>query len=344
MDIFPSIDLKDGKCVRLVQGDFDTVHTVAPDPVAVAEDYRGSGAAVIHVVDLDGAKDGERRNAALVAEIVKASHPAAVQLGGGLRSLKDLEEADGLGVSRFVIGSAALDDPGFVKAAVERYGGRVAVGVDAKDGTVRSQGWIGDSGRDEIDFSREMCGLGVGTVIYTDIAFDGLLNGPSLQRLTALREALPGTKLVASGGVTSLADVRALRKIGIDAAVAGKALYTGDLDLKNAFFESRYGHLFDKGSLVPAVIQNAESGEVLMLGYMSPESLDHTMRSGLVTFFSRSKSSLWTKGETSGNYLDLVSITSDCDDDALLIRCRPRGPVCHTGAENCFFKEVTWIR
>jgi phosphoribosylformimino-5-aminoimidazole carboxamide ribotide isomerase len=131
MEIYPAIDLKDGKCVRLLHGDFDTVHTVAPDPVAVASGYRDAGAKVVHVVDLDGAKDGRRKNAALIKDICAEARPAAVELGGGLRCMSDLEEADGLGVWRFVIGSAALDGPCFVKEAIEHYGNRIAVGIDA---------------------------------------------------------------------------------------------------------------------------------------------------------------------------------------------------------------------
>jgi phosphoribosylformimino-5-aminoimidazole carboxamide ribotide isomerase len=340
MDIYPAIDLKDGQCVRLRQGDFDTVHTVAPDPVAVAESYRDAGAAVVHVVDLDGAKDGVRKNAALVEAIVKAAKPALVELGGGLRTMADLEEAEKLGVWRFVIGSAAFDDPAFVKNAAMRYGGRAAVGIDAKDGVVRSHGWIDGTGRDELAFAREMAALGVETVIYTDIAVDGLLAGPSVERLAALRQALPETFLVASGGVTSIDDVRALRRMGINAAIAGKALYTGDLPLGKALFEARWGQLFDRHTLIPAVIQHAESKDVLMLGYVSPESLELTLKSKKMTFFSRTRQKLWVKGETSGNYLDVVGVTADCDEDSLLVLVKPHGPVCHTGAESCFYKTV----
>jgi phosphoribosyl-AMP cyclohydrolase len=180
-----------------------------------------------------------------------------------------------------------------------------------------------------------MTALGVETIIYTDIAADGMLEGPSFERLAALRAALPETTLVASGGIANITDIITLRKMGIDAAIAGKALYTGDLDLTDALREARF-----KRPLTPAVIQHADTGEVLMLGYMSPESLRMTMENKLATFYSRSRGEIWVKGATSGNYLDVVSIHSDCDNDALLVRCRPRGPTCHTGAESCFFKEV----
>ena len=340
MELYPSIDLKNGQCVRLIRGDFDTLHTVAPDAVAVAAAYRGAGAAVIHVVDLDGAKDGVRKNAALVEEIVAAAKPARVELGGGLRGAEDLAEADSLGVWRFIIGSAALTDPGFVREAAARYGDRVAVGIDARDGKVRTHGWTNDSGRDEVAFAREAASWGVQTVVYTDIDVDGLLRGPSVKRLAALREALPGRFLVASGGVSSLENVRVLRKMGVDAAIAGKALYTGDLPLEAALFEARLGHLFDKAPLIPAVAQHAESGAALMLGYMSPQSLALTLKTKLVTFFSRTRQTLWVKGETSGHFLDVVSIAADCYNASLLVRCRPRGPVCHTGASHCFFNEI----
>ncbi|MDR1669864.1 MAG: phosphoribosylformimino-5-aminoimidazole carboxamide ribotide isomerase [Oscillospiraceae bacterium] len=341
MELYPSVDLKDGQCVRLLRGDFGTVHTVAPDPVAVAESFRDAGANVLHVVDLDGAKDGVRRNAALVSAIAQAAKPAKVELGGGLRRIEDLEEADQLGVWRFVIGSAALTGPDFVKDAVKRYGGeRIAVGIDAKDGRVRAHGWTKDSGRDEREFAREVASWGVQTVIYTDIAADGALAGPSFARLTALREAVPELFLVASGGVTTVEDVRALRQLGAGAAIAGKAVYTGDLPLAGAIFEARYGQLFDRAPLLPAIIQHQSTNEVLMMGYMSPESLRLTLQTKRVTFFSRTRQTLWVKGETSGNFLDVVSMSADCYHNSLLIRCNPHGPTCHTGRSNCYFNDI----
>lgn len=340
MELYPAIDLKDGRCVRLLKGDFGTVHTVADDSVAVAASYREAGAEIIHVVDLDGAKDGVRKNADLVEAIVKAASPASVELGGGLRRMEDLEEAERLGVWRFVIGSAALEDPEFVREAVARYGNRVAVGIDAKDGVVRSHGWTGDSGRDELDFAGEIASLGVGTIIYTDIDTDGALQGPSLERLVALRAALPDAFLVASGGVSSLSDVKELRRMEINAAIAGKALYAGSLPLVDALSEARYGHIFEKAPLAPAIIQHADTKDVLMLGYMSLESLSLTLKTGKATFYSRSRDCLWVKGETSGNFLDVLDVRTDCDSDALLLRCRPHGSVCHTGEMSCFFNVV----
>ena len=340
MEIYPAIDLKDGRCVRLVYGDFDSVHGVADDPVAVARSYRKAGASIIHVVDLDGAKDGVRKNAGLVRDIVREAAPAKVELGGGLRCMADLREADGLGVWRFIIGSAAVENPEFVREAATVYGKRVAVGIDSKDGLVRTHGWVRDSGLDETVFARAVFDAGVPTIISTDIAVDGTLTGPSVGRLDNVKKAVPDAFLVASGGVTTLDDVVSLRRRGISAAIVGKALYAGTLDLKEALFEARYGRLFDKMELVPAIIQHYDSKKVLMLGYMNRQSLALTLETGKATFWSRSRSEIWVKGMTSGNFLGVMRIDADCDEDTLLLGCRPVGPTCHTGNESCFFKEV----
>ena len=160
MIILPAIDLKDGQVVRLVKGDFATTHQVAEDPVATARAFWAAGARQIHMVDLDGAKDAARKNAALVEAVARTG--LKVELGGGIRTPADLEAVFGLGVYRAVIGSAAVSDPDFVARAVERYGpDRIAVGIDAKDGRVRTAGWVADSGLDYLDFSREMEGIGV---------------------------------------------------------------------------------------------------------------------------------------------------------------------------------------
>ena len=153
MLILPAIDLKDGNCVRLRKGDFDTVHTVAASPVDVAADYRAAGAVAMHMVDLDGARDGVRKNVDIVREVCRVSG-LKVELGGGIRTMADIEAADALGVTRFVIGSAAVSDPGFVAEAVKKYGGRIAVGVDCKDGLVCTHGWERSSGISGIEFEK----------------------------------------------------------------------------------------------------------------------------------------------------------------------------------------------
>lgn len=339
MELLPAIDIKDGQCVRLYKGDFDTVHKVAEDPVAVAASYRDAGARLIHVVDLDGAKDGVGKNAHIIGEIVKAAAPAKVELGGGLRTLKDIEAADALGVWRFILGSVAVEDRDVTRQAVERYHERIAVGIDAQGGMVKTRGWIEQTQLSAVDFAAQMQGMGVSTIIFTDIDTDGLLSGPSADSLKELRAALT-CNLVASGGVSSLDDVRELRRLGADGCIVGKALYSGRLELKEGLFEGRYGQLFEKSELIPAIIQHVETKEVLMLGYMNRESLDATLNTGLATFWSRSRKTLWVKGETSNNFLRVKEISTDCDDDTLLLRCLPDGPVCHTGKASCFYKSI----
>ena len=235
MIILPAIDLRDGQAVRLRQGDFATAHRVAEDPLTVARAFRDAGAQWIHMVDLDGARDGRGRNRDIVRAVARETG-LRVELGGGLRTMADLEAAFTLGVERAVIGSAAVSDPALVAAAVAAWGERIAVGIDARDGEVRVRGWEAGSGRDELDFAREMEALGVRTLIYTDIAADGMLTGPSMARLTAMRRAVR-CGLVASGGVSSNADLCALRDAGLDGAIVGKAYYTGAVDLPRAIRE-----------------------------------------------------------------------------------------------------------
>ena len=235
MLIFPAIDLKDGQVVRLVKGDFSSVHQVARDPVSTAEQFYAAGARQLHMVDLDGARDGVRRNGELVRAVTGCG--LRVELGGGLRTMADLEEVFALGIWRAVIGSAAVSDPGFVREAVEKYGPeRIAVGVDAREGLVRTAGWEEETGLDCLTFARRMEELGAEYLIFTDIDTDGTLSGPPFGRLEALQRAV-GCSITASGGVSSNADLRALRDMGLYGAIVGKAWYTGAVDLKLAVEE-----------------------------------------------------------------------------------------------------------
>ncbi len=235
MLIEPAIDLKGRKVVRLHKGAFDTVHQVADDPVSVAKDFAAAGAEVIHMVDLDGAKSGVRVNGDMIAAVI-AETGMKVELGGGIRSMADLEAVDAMGVWRMVIGSAAVSDPAFVREAVERYGARIAVGVDAKNGEVKTAGWEQGSGLHYLDFARSMEKLGVKTLIFTDIDTDGMLSGPSYARLQALQEAV-SCRIIASGGVSCNEDIVRLREMGLYGAIIGKAYYAGAVDLAQAVRE-----------------------------------------------------------------------------------------------------------
>lgn len=236
MRILPAIDLKDGKCVRLFKGDFSTVHKVSDDPVETAKIFEESGAQLIHMVDLDGALNGKRKNGELVRSIAMSTG-VRIELGGGIRNIDDIHAADELGVWRFVIGSAAVSDPDFVAEAVKEYGERIAVGIDARNGFVSTHGWTKDSEISAVDFARKMDALGVRTIIFTDIDTDGTLQGPPVSKLKELRKAV-NCEIVASGGVAVLDDIKALKEIGVDGAIIGKAYYAGTIDLCEAVKEA----------------------------------------------------------------------------------------------------------
>ena len=235
MIIIPAIDLKDGQVVRLKKGDFNTVHQVAEDPVDTARTFYKAGARYLHMVDLDGSKDGIRKNSELVRAVAEVG--LKIELGGGLRTMKDLEEVFALGVWRAVIGSAAVSNPEFVREAVEKFGSdRIAVGVDAKDGLVRTAGWVKEEGINYLDFAKSMESLGVKNLIFTDIDTDGALTGPSFARLKFLLEQV-SCSVTAAGGVSCNADLQALERMGVPAAIVGKAWYAGALDLEQAVRE-----------------------------------------------------------------------------------------------------------
>lgn len=237
MRVLPAIDLKDGQCVRLKKGDYGTAHKVAEDAVETAKSFLAAGAELIHMVDLDGAKDGSHANYDVVRRVL-AETGAQVELGGGIRTMADVEAVLALGVSRVIIGSAAVKNPELVREAVAQYGDKIAVGIDALGGTVRTEGWLRDSGEDYIAFARLMESYGVRTIIFTDIDKDGMLEGPNFEQLGRLRAAV-SCGIVASGGVSTLSDIARLRDMGIDEAIAGKAVYTGALDLAAAIGEAK---------------------------------------------------------------------------------------------------------
>lgn len=232
MLIFPAIDLKDGQVVRLYKGDFSTVHQVAEDPVSTARSFYAAGARYLHMVDLDGAKDGRRKNSAIVQAVSETG--LRIELGGGIRSMADLDAVFNMGVWRAIIGSAAVSDPDFVRTAIEAYGPeRIAVGIDAKGGSVRTAGWVEDAGLKDIAFARSMEAVGVKYIIFTDIDTDGTLSGPAFDHLRALQEAV-SCSITASGGVSCNGDIRVLRDMGLYAAIVGKAWYAGAIDLSAA--------------------------------------------------------------------------------------------------------------
>lgn len=237
MILFPAIDLKDGRCVRLRKGDFSTAHQVADSPLEVAGQFAAAGAKWVHMVDLDGARDGVRRNFPLIYEVIQRSG-LKVDLGGGLKNELDVITAGEAGVGRMVIGSAAVTRPEILKYALRQYGPeKVAVGIDCLGGRVRTAGWERDSGLDYLDFAVQMESMGVKYIVYTDIATDGMLSGPSYEQLAKLQDRV-SCSIVASGGIAALDDVKRLRDMGLYGAVIGKAYYAGTVDLAEAVREA----------------------------------------------------------------------------------------------------------
>ena len=232
MILLPAIDMKDGRCVRLKKGDFATVHQVANSALETARDFARAGAEWVHMVDLDGARDGVRRNFPHIYEVIQASG-LRVELGGGIKTELDVVTVGESGAARLVIGSAAVSNPALVDYAVGLYGDKVAVGIDCLGGRVRTAGWEADSGLDGLTFARQMEEKGVKTLVFTDIATDGMLSGPSFDQLAALQRTV-SCNIVASGGVTTLDDVKRLRDMGLYGAIIGKAYYAGTLDLAQA--------------------------------------------------------------------------------------------------------------
>ena len=234
MVILPAIDLKDGKCVRLRQGRADDMTVYGDDPAEQAKDWAKQGGAELHVVDLDGAFAGTPRHAETIARII-AAFGGPVEVGGGIRTPEALAAVIEAGATRAIIGSAALDDPEFLSKAVELYGERIAVGIDARDGFVQTKGWVETTSVKATDLAQAVARLGVKSIIYTDTATDGMLGGPNLTQLAAICEAAPTCQVTASGGVSSPFDVenlKALERPNLRAAIVGKALYDGRTTLR----------------------------------------------------------------------------------------------------------------
>jgi len=233
MIIFPAIDIKNGECVRLAQGDFATAQRVAEDYLQTALSFQAAGCAWVHMVDLDGSLAGRRVNQQIFVDVA-AQSKLKVELGGGIRAMEDAAFYLERGISRVILGSAAMKNPAFVGEAIKEFGPeRVAVGIDAKNGMAAAGGWLEDSGLHYIGLARQMEDLGVRYIIYTDIGRDGMLAGPNLEQLRALREAV-GCGVIASGGVTDLGDIKALKAAGMHGAICGRSVYAGTLDLAQA--------------------------------------------------------------------------------------------------------------
>lgn len=232
MVILPAVDIMDGKPVRLYKGDFSTAHQVAEGALKTALDFEKAGAEWIHMVDLDGSLMKKRVNEKIFLSVAENT-ALKVEVGGGIRTMQDIDFYISSGISRVILGSVALKDPELVKKAVNAYGDKIAVGIDAKNGYAAAEGWTQTSDIYFTDLAKKMEQCGVKTIIYTDISKDGTLSGPNLEQLDEINSAV-SCNIIASGGVTVIDDIKALKSLGLYGTICGKSIYSGSLDLKQA--------------------------------------------------------------------------------------------------------------
>jgi len=243
--IIPAIDLKDGRCVRLAQGDFRRVTIYSDDPVQVAKAWQDSGAERIHVVDLDGSLAGSPQNKNVIQNIVEEVK-VPIQVGGGIREIKTIEAYIKMGVDWIILGTMALRDKVFVRKACDIFKGNIILGIDANDGKVAVTGWTEQTSESAIDVAKRYEGYGLAAIVYTDIKRDGMETGVNTEATKSIAEAVD-IPVIASGGVSSIHDIKKLcdvEKFGITGVIIGKALYSGTISLKEAIHLSKYGHSF----------------------------------------------------------------------------------------------------
>ncbi|MEN0109170.1 MAG: 1-(5-phosphoribosyl)-5-[(5-phosphoribosylamino)methylideneamino]imidazole-4-carboxamide isomerase [Planctomycetota bacterium] len=238
MEIWPAIDVRGGNCVRLRQGDYAQETVFHSEPAAVARQFADAGARCLHVVDLDGAREGAPVNLPAVQEILDALRglepPFRVELGGGVRDEQAIEELLGFGLDRLVVGTSAIKRTDWFEGIVDRFPGRLVLGIDARDGLVATDGWLETSQTSAVELARRFFAKPLAAIVYTDIATDGMMAGPNVDAMAEMQRAIGDLPVVASGGVTTIDDVRRLKDAGLAAAIIGRALYEGTIDLAEA--------------------------------------------------------------------------------------------------------------
>ncbi len=232
MRIYPAIDIKDGKCVRLYKGRFSDVTVYGDDPVEMAKKWEKEGGEYLHVVDLDGALKGHGVNAQIITRICKNLN-IPVQTGGGIRTMKDIEEKFSCGIARVIIGTSAVRDEEFIKRATDKYGDKIVVGIDAKNSMVAIEGWEEVSDFTAVDFAKKMVALGVGAFVYTDIATDGTLKGPNVKAMSEMASQI-NADVIASGGIGNIEHIKSLSPTGVEGVIIGRALYDKTVSLAEA--------------------------------------------------------------------------------------------------------------
>jgi phosphoribosylformimino-5-aminoimidazole carboxamide ribotide isomerase len=237
MRIYPAIDIKDGKCVRLLQGRFSDVTVYGDNPVEMAKKWESEGGEYLHVVDLDGALKGHGVNAEVISGICSSLN-IPVQTGGGIRTMQDIEDKLSCGISRVIIGTSAVKDADFVRRALDKYGDKIVIGIDAKDSMVAIEGWEEISSFGAVDFAKKMESLGASAFVYTDIATDGTLKGPNTEAMKEMSAAVRAD-VIASGGIGNIGHVKELTSAGVEGVIIGRALYAGTVDLSEAVREGK---------------------------------------------------------------------------------------------------------
>ena len=323
--IVPSIDLMGGKVVQLKQGREKMLEV--EDFLSLAKKF--DRCAETAVIDLDAAM-GRGGNLNIIKEVLKV---AECRVGGGINSVEKARDLLALGATRVIIGSRAFEHDrvahDFLKSLERSVGrNRLIIAIDSREREIVTKAWTHGTGLKLLDTVKELEPY-ASEFLFTCVEKEGCLKGTDLETIRELKKAT-GNSLTVAGGITTLDEVRELASLGVDCQL-GMALYTGKFTLEEAFIES----LDWKGGLVPTITQN-EDGKVLMLAYSNKESLGKAFETGRMTYYSRSRKKLWTKGETSGNYQELVRLRADCDGDALLATVRQKGPACHTGKHSCF--------
>ncbi len=237
MLILPAIDILGGNCVRLIKGEYDSAHKVAADPFEVAADFERTGAEMLHIIDLDGAKDGSAANFDVIVKLAN-SVSIPVEVGGGIRDMRTAQRYLEAGCERVILGTSALRCPDFVREAVRNFGERAAVGIDARSGFVCVEGWTESSQTHYIEFAKMMADIGVANIIFTDIDRDGTLTEPNFEQLSSLQKSV-SIKITASGGIKDISHIKKLAEMKLYAAICGKSLYAGTLDLAQALEVAR---------------------------------------------------------------------------------------------------------
>ena len=358
MHIYPAIDLLDGRVVRLYEGDYERVTDYGDQALAQARAWREMGAEWLHVVDLDAAR-GTSDNRAIIAELVRESG-LRVQVGGGIRSLEQIEALIELGVARLIIGTYAVREPEGIREALRRWPDALAIACDSRDEVIRIAGWTESGTVGLEDFALAMREAGARTLVFTEISRDGTYAGPAIARAVRLQRST-GLEVILAAGVRDLDDVAAAERAGLDGLIAGRALHDGRLDLaaacallarpeqlraeetarSRAAAAQLWGRLrHNPQGLVPVIVVDGGEDEVLMQAYMNEAALAETLATGWMSYYSRSRGELWTKGLTAV-WCAPLDLRVDCDADCLLAVVDAAGPACHTGEQNCFFRDWT---